>query len=1044
VLRAILDFSLRRRSAVIALACALGLYGGWIAEHAELDVFPDFVPPQVVVQTEAPGLAPEQVEQLVTLPIEVASSGLGQLESLRSESIQGLSILTAVFAEDADVLAARQLLAERLSEASSQLPIGVQPPRMSPLTSSTMDVLKIGLVSSALSPMELRTLADWTVRPRLLMVPGVARVNVFGGEIRELQIEVRPERLHAHGLNLLDVVAAAREASAVRGAGFVDTRNQRIALETRGEASSPAALGASLVTGAGGAPVRLSDLAAVREAPAPAFGDALIQGRAGVLLTISSQHGANTMAVTRALERALDELGPLLQREQVTLVPRLHRPATFIEAALRNLRFSLLLGGALVVAVLVLFLRDLRTAFISLTAIPLSLLSAVLVLDRIGITLNTMTLGGLAIAIGEVVDDAIIDVENIVRRLRENGSGGRPRAALAVVLDASLEVRSAVVHATLSVVLVFLPLLMLSGLQGRFFAPLAASYLLAVLASLGVALSVTPALSLALLGRGLLHEREPRLQTALKGAYRRVLGRVSARPAPVLAGVSIACLASIAVLPFLGGEFLPAFREHHLVLQVSTAPGASLEEMLRVGRGISKVLLGLPGVETVEQQAGRAEQGEDTWGPSRSEFHVELRPTGGAAERETTEQIRSLLDAVPGIQSEVLTFLGDRIGETITGETAEVVVNVFGDDLEVLDAKAREIAAALEEVRGAVDVQVPSAASGPRVGVLLRRDRLLRLGFRPLEVLDQVQVAYAGAVVAQTHRGNQVTDVRVLLEPGRRRDPGAVGSLLVSNARGTRLPLRALADVAATSGRDSISHEGGRRRQTITCNVSGRDVASFVAEAEPLVRQRVSLPGDTHLVFGGTAQARSAAQRELLLHSAIGGLGIVLLLSTVAGSWRNLLLLLANLPLALVGGVLAVSADTWLGRGEGVSLGSLVGFVTLFGITLRNSIMLVSHLHHLLDVEGASWSWETVVRAASERAIPIAMTALVTGLGLLPLALGADRAGGEIDGPMATVILGGLLSSTTLNLLVLPILCYRAGRFGRSSAPATSSSTRLA
>jgi CzcA family heavy metal efflux pump len=1034
MLQSLIERSLRHPGIAVVLACAVVTYGVYSTLQTRLDVFPDFVPPEVVIQTEAAGFAPEQVEALVTRPLEAALGGLGGTRALRSESIQGLSVVTVVFEEGTQVFTARQLLTERLADLSARLPQGVGSPRMSPLTSATMDVLKIGLLSETLSPMALRTFAEWTVRPRLLMVPGVARVNLFGGEVRQLQIQVDPARLRAHALGLPDVVAAAREATANRGAGFLETENQRITLASLGEASTAHALGQAVIDSRGGAPLRLEDVATVTDAPAPKFGDALVQGRPGVLLTLSAQYGANTLEVTRALEEALAELAPVLQHEGITLLPRLHRPADFIEASLANIRLSLLIGAALVVVVLLLFLRDLRTAVISLSAIPLSLLAAVIVLERLGITLNTMSLGGLAIALGEVVDDAIIDVENIVRRLRENRARPEPRGAFGVVLDASLEVRGAVVYATLSVMLVFIPLLTLSGLQGKFFAPLALSYLLAVTASLFVALTVTPALCLLLLGRDARDREEPRLQTWLRSRYRRLLRRAHAHGVAVFVGAVVACAGAAAIVPLLGGEFLPDFREGHLVLQVSAAPGTSLPEMLRIGARISEALLARPEVESVEQQAGRAEQGEDTWGPHRSELHVELRP-GAAASGSAMEDVRELLAGFPGIQSEVLTFLGDRIGESIAGETAAVVVNLYGEDLDVLDARAREIARVLGGVAGAVDVQVKSSPGAPRISIELRRDRLASFGLRPAEVLDQIQTAYEGSVVAQVHEAERVSDVVVILDERSRRDPAVLAALDVRGRDGALLPLATVAEIRPGSAREAIFREDGRRRQTVTCNVSGRDVTSFVAEAEASLRRDVPLPAGFSLQVAGVAQARSEAERELLLHAGLSGLGILVLLSLVSGHWRNVVLLAATGAFALAGGVLAVAAATALGASTGLSLGSLVGFVTLFGITLRNAIMMVSHYRRLVEEDGEPWGLDTVLRGASERVVPILMTALVTGFALLPIALSGDRPGGEIDGPMAVVILGGLVSSTTLNLLLLPVLCLRFGAFAPSAAP---------
>ncbi len=1031
MLQALVRFSLKYRAVVVALACILLAYGLYVAKNAKLDVFPNFVQPQVVIQTEAPGLSPEQVELLITQPVETMVNGLGDMESLRSESIQGLSIITAVFKEGTDVFLARQMLAEKLAETAGELPVSAKTPRMTPLTSSTMDLLKIGLVSDKMTAMELRTFADWTLKPRLLSVPGVAKCSTFGGEVRQLQIQVLPDRLMAHDLALSDVLAAARASTAVMGAGFVETSNQRITIQTEGQMLTPEALGEVVVTHKDGVSVRLKDVARVVEGAEPKFGDTVIMGRPGVLMTMSSQYGANTMEVTKALEAALGEMKPVFEKEGITVYPRLHRPATFIENALRNMKHSLTLGAILVAVVLFLLLGSVRTAFISLTAIPLSLLTAVMVMEKFGITINTITLGGLAIALGEVVDDSIIDVENIFRRLRENKTLPQPRPVFRVVLDASLEVRQAVVYATFIVALVFLPVLTLTGLQGSFFSPLALSYILAILASLLMAVTLTPALAYLLFDKGARKAQEPPIQHALKVVYRGILRFTMRWPRAIIVVVAAVCIAALTRLPFFGGEFLPEFREGHFVLQVFAAPGTSLPEMLRIGKQISEEMLKNPRIDTIEQQVGRAELGEDPWGPNRSEFHMDLKPMPGREEATMADEVRGILKKFPGIQFEVLTFLGDRIGETLTGETAPVVVNIFGEDLDLLDAKAAEVAKVLAAVPGAADVQVKAPPGQPRIAVSLRPERLTQLGFRPVEVLEAVQTAYQGTVVAETHRANVVADVAVILDESARRDPETIGELMLSSTQGTRVPLRELADIYPTSGRHSIMHEGARRRQTVTCATSGRDVTSFVAEAKRQVAAKVNFPGGTYAVFSGAAQAKAEAQQQLLLNSAVAAVGILLLLAIAFGNGRNLLLVLANVPFALVGGVLAIWLIGVLGGSDdsALTIGSLVGFVTLFGITTRNSIMMISHFEHLVNEEGMTWGSEAAIRGACERLIPILMTAIVTALGLLPLALGTGEAGREIEGPMAIVIVGGLVTSTVLNLFVLPALALRYGKF---------------
>lgn len=1037
MLNRIVHFSLKFRGIIVALACVLTGYGIYTAMNAKLDVLPNFVPPEVTVETEAPGLSSEQVEVLVTKPLENSINGLGDMASLRSESISGLSVVTVVFKDGTDIFNARQMLAEKLVEAASTLPAGVKAPIMSPLTSATMDLLTIGLVSDKLSPMDLRTFADWTVKPRLLSVPGVARCIVFGGQVRQLQIQVLPDRLMAYGLSISDVLTAAQNSTDVCGAGFVENANQRISIQMEGQALTPELLGGVVVTYHNGQAVRLKDVANVTAGAEPKFGDALIQGQHGVMMDMASQYGENTMDVTRAAEAALKEMQPLFDKEGIQLYPALHRPATFIENSLRNIEHSLYFGGILVAVVLFLFLGHFKSAFISITAIPLSLLSAVVLLDKFGVTLNTITLGGLAIAIGAVVDDAIIDVENIFRRLRENQALPNPRPAFQVVLDASLEVRTAVVYATFIVALVFLPVLTMTGLQGAFFAPLALSYILAIMASLVVAMTVTPALCLLFFGKGGHSADEPRLQIWIKRGYQRGLKLVSHWPRATIWVVVVICL--LALLPassFLGGgDLLPDFREGHFVFQIQSVPGTSLPATIHVCEEITKAALEKKEVATVEAQAGRAEQGEDTWEPNRCEMHIELKPNiPGKRQAELMDEFRDILDKFPGIQGEVVTFLGDRISETISGENQPVVINVYGDDLDVIDDKAKEIAHLLTDtnvITGAADVQVKSPPGAPRMAVRLRFDRLTQFGFRPVDVMTAVQAAFQGSVVAEVHEGSRVTDVTVILDEADRREPEQIGTLLLKNADGVTMPLKELADVYLTTGRYDILHDHASRRQVVTCSTSGRDVSSFVEDAKKAVAAHITLAKGVFVEFTGEAQQAAAAQRQLLMNSGIAAVGIIILLIVVTGNWRNLLLILANVPFALVGGVLAV----WLtgkltGSGEsGLTIGSLVGFVTLFGITTRNSIMMISHFEHLVDKEGMTWGPEAAIRGAAERVIPILMTAIVTALGLLPLAVGTGEAGREIEGPMAIVILGGLITSTLLNLLVLPTLSLRYGRF---------------
>lgn len=1024
-MRALVSLCVRHFGAVTALSVLALVLGCWGAMRAPLDVFPEFVPSQVDIQTEAPGFAPQQVEELVTRQVENAVNGASGLATLRSESIPGLSVVTITFNSAIDVHVARQGISERLSELGSSLPAGVGTPKLSPLVSSTMDLLKIGLTSEKLDAFALRDVADWIIKPRLLAVPGVAHVIVFGGQVRQIQIQPDMVKLASYGITLTQLADAAHASLPMRGAGFIDLPTQRVLIESPTPQPDLDAIRQAVVEERNETPILMRDLSQVTIAPALKSGDALVMGKPAVMMSLASQYGANTLTATLAVEKALSDLAPSLQGQGITLYPALHRPANFIERALDDLEKSLAIAGVLILAILYVFLRDVRAALIAFTAIPLSLLAAIAVLDRMGYTLNTMTLGGFAVALGVLVDDAIIGIENILRRLRENGQLAQPKPRLEVVLDASLEVRGPVIYATAVVIAVFLPELFTSSVQGRFVGPLALAFIFAVIASLLVAMTSTPALCALLLRR---HDVRPeaRWLVHLKRWQRSAVYGVTAN-FRMVSTLLVACvIGALAALPFLGGTFMPDFREGHFVMQVSSAiTGTSLAETLDMGKRISAEVLALPYVKSIEQQVGRAELGEDTWGPHQSEFHVELTEDSSVDQNEAQQALRMILKGYPGLQSEVVTFLGDRISESLNGETAQVAVKVVGDDLEALDATGDKIVAVLGTVPGVVDLQFKKQGGTPAIAIELMPQALAAAGLKVQDVLDTIQAAYAGSLVGQTFKGIRTVDVVLLLPDILRHEPTQVAKLMITSGSGP-IPLSQIAHVSITQDRYSIEHDGGQRRISVTFNVGKGNLQKIVQQAQQSIARSVTLPPGVFIEYTGAAEAELQTRNELLLYSALAFALIVMILF-MSFQWRsNSWLVLANLPFSLIGSVLAIAAT-----GIGISLGTVVGLVTVFGISARNAILQLAHYEHLVNIEGAAWDVDLVIRGANERFIPILMTAAVTALGLAPLAFGINRPGQEIGGPMAITVLGGLLSSTVLNLFVLPALARRFVRPSR-------------
>jgi len=1015
MLAAIVRSSLAHPRIVTALSVLIAVLGAAALIGARFDVFPDFAPPHVLVQTETPGLDATQVEALVTRPLEGLLAGTENVRTVRSTSSQGLSAIRVIFDRGGDPYRQRQVVTERLAEASGLLPQGVSPPQLSPLSSSMEYLVHFGFTSATLTPMELRDLVEWVVKPQILAVPGVAQAQVFGGEVRERQVLVDPLKLAAYGLTLEDVSQATRRATELVGGGYIETTTQRIVVQAQAAGATPEALAQAIVTTQGGVPVRLGDVATIRDGAEPRFGDAMIGGRPGILVETSTQFGANTLEVTHALEARLDALAPQLKQQGVEYHPALLRPASFIESAIEKLRNSLLIGAVLVVALLLVTLRDWRGALVSFSSIPLALLTTVWILETFGLSLNTMTLGGLVVALGVVVDDAVIDVENILRRMRAAGDRIDVRT---LFTHASLEVRRPVFYATAAVAVAFLPILMMSGLQGAFFRPLSIAFLLAVGLSLLVAMSATPALCALVM-----QTHRPRPEAAFLARCKRwqlrTIEGFDRRPRVLLGVLIVTGVLGIVLLPLLGARLLPDFRENYLIAHASLRPGIAIAETARIGENISKLLAKIPGVKSVAEQIGRAENGQDPDTPNKSEFEVQIDPAKGHTAADIDAAIRDVFDDYPNQLVEIYSVLAERIGETLSGESAPFSVSVFGADLDVDDEVAGGIAEVLEKLPNSSGVRLVVPPRQPELRVALKPEALALYGLQAGDVLDAINAAFHGSHVAAIQHADRSVPVALRID-GAGSDPHAVGTLLLRGRDGALVPLGQVADLETITARSMIDHEDGLRRQIVVATPKTNDQAGYAEAARKAIAAKVQLPHGVYLRYGGAAEAQSEAANELLLHSAAAFVLIVLLLGLAFGHVRHVALVLLALPSTLIGGVAAIALT-----GGTLTLGAMVGFVALFGMAARNTILLVSHYDHLVREEGQTWNLATALRGAEERLTPVLLTALLTALALLPVALQLKQPGHEIEGPMAVVILGGLVSSTLVSLLLIPPLAAR-------------------
>jgi CzcA family heavy metal efflux pump len=1038
MLNRVIAWSLQNRLLVLVAAAALLAWGGLVTAQAPVDVFPDLTAPTVAVLTEAHGLAPEEVESLVTLPLESALNGTPGVARVRSSSAVGISIVHVEFGLGTDIYRARQLVTEKLQQV--RLPPTAAAPVLGPIASTMGEIMLISLTSRTTSPMELRSLADWVVRPRLLGVPGVAQVTMIGGELKQFQVLADPDRLAAAGVSLEELSRAMAAASASTGGGVLERRTEELLIRGRARAYTVDDLADALVGLRNGKPLLVRHVAEVRIAPAPKRGDGSFNGQPAVVATIQKQPNANTLEVTRQIESTLAGLRPSLPAD-VAIDTAAFRQADFISRAVRNVQEALVEGAVMVAVILVLFLGNLRATVISLVAIPLSLVIAVLAMSYLGVGINTMTLGGLAMAVGQLVDDAIVDVENVVRRLKQNAQRPAPEPVASVIYNASSEIRTSITFATLVIVLVFLPLLSLGGFEGRMFAPLAVAYIISIALSLVVALTVTPVLCYYLLGRAraLREPREPRLVGWLKRGYAGVLEWTLRRPALIIASSAVALALALAVLPLTGREFLPPFNEGTLNINATLPPGTSLAESNRIGRIVESALRETPEVVSTTRRTGRAEKDEHAAGVNTSEIEVVLRPQS-RPHAAVMEEVREKLGRIPGLDAEVGQPISHRIDHLLSGTRAQIAIKLFGPDLATLRVKAEEVRAAMEKIPGVVDLLVEPQVGVPQVQINLNRAAAAAAGLRAEDLAESVETAFSGHVVGSVLEEQRSYDVVTRLPDSARQSVESIRRTLIDTPRGGRIPIGQVADVRVDQGPNTINRENVQRRIIVQANVAGRDLGSVIDDVRREIAQRVALPRGYFAQYGGQFEAQERAARQIALLSLGAIAGIFVLLVVALGSARLATLVMVNLPLALIGGV----ATVFLAGGT-LSIASLIGFITVFGIATRNGIMLISHYSHLLTEEGAGFR-EAVVRGSLERLSPILMTALATGVGLIPLALGVEQPGKEIQQPMALVILGGIVSSTVLNMLVLPVLYFTFGRvLARlpADSPATDSTRRL-
>jgi CzcA family heavy metal efflux pump len=1019
----IIQWSLRNRLIVIVTAALLLVWGTYEAVKMPVDVFPDLTAPTVTVVAEAHGMAPQEVETQITFPVETALNGASAVRRVRSSTGVGIAVIWVEFEWGTDIYQARQVVSEKLQLAQSTLPPDVAPPVLAPVSSIMGEIMFIALTSDRHSPMELKTTADWNIRRRLLAVPGVSQVIPTGGETKQYQVIVRPDRLAAFGLGVDEVIRALRESNENTSAGFYNEGGQEYLIHGVGRITSPDDIASTVIVERGGQPILVRDVATVQIGAALKRGEGSHNAKPAVILGIQKQPTANTLQLTRQLDAVMADI-------QKTLPPgmkinsHIFRQSDFIEIAVHNVVAALRDGAILVIAIVFVFLMSARATGITVLAIPLSLVTAILAMKLFGVTINTMTLGGMAIAVGALVDDAIIDVENVTRRLRESRKQkSESRSVLEIVFDASREVRGSIVFATVIIVLVFLPLFLLTGIEGRLLRPLGFAYIVSLAASLVVALTVTPALCSLLLpkSKAIVSEEESRMVRWLKSWYGPMLARLLDHWKAITAAAAVALVIAGVALALAGRAFLPDFNEGTLTINLVTLPGTSLETSDRLGKMTEEILLGEPEVVATARRTGRAELDEHAQDVNASEMEVSLKMKDRSKE-EFLADLRRKLSAVPGTSVTIGQPISHRIDHMLSGTRANIAVKIFGEDLATLRKLGDQVKNIMTSVEGTADVSLEQQPDIPFLTVKFDRAAIARYGLQITDVAEAIETAFAGHEVSRILEGRAAFDLVVRYEAAAVGDIDMIRATRIATPGGAQIPLSSLAEIRKDRGPNTISRENVERKAVVMSNVAGRDLSSVVEDIREQVAANVKLPSGYHVEYGGQFESAAEASRRLFLLGIVVIAGILLLLYIALDSLRDAALVMVNLPLALIGGVAGVYV-----AGGILSVASIIGFITLFGIATRNGLMLISHIQHLRRHEGVTDLREAVHRGAMERLSPILMTALSAGLALIPLALAIGKPGSEIQTPMAIVILCGLLTSTALNMFVVPALYLRFG-----------------